>query len=139
MSMSDPISDLLTRIRNDQGAGKPEVSLQSSRVKLAIVKVLKDEGYISDFAVTKDGGKATLTIALKYHAGKPVIERLERPARVRLGAGQVVEDGGVPRALAQPFRHQRDRLCVAAFPQKRHRGEVELPGRDRERRSVRCR
>ncbi len=81
MSMSDPISDLLTRIRNGQGAGKPEVSLQSSKVKLAIVKVLKDEGYISDFTVTKDGGKATLTIALKYHAGKPVIERLERVSR----------------------------------------------------------
>ena len=81
MSMSDPISDLLTRIRNGQGAGKPEVSLQSSKVKLAIVKVLKDEGYISDFAVTKDGGKSTLTIALKYHAGKPVIERLQRVSR----------------------------------------------------------
>ena len=81
MSMSDPISDLLTRIRNGQGAGKPEVSLQSSKVKLAIVKVLKDEGYVSDFAVTKDGGKSTLTIALKYHGGKPVIERIERVSR----------------------------------------------------------
>jgi len=81
MSMTDPISDLLTRIRNGQGAGKPEVSLQSSRVKLAIVRVLKDEGYISDFAVRKDGGKLTLTVALKYHAGKPVIERLERVSR----------------------------------------------------------
>jgi small subunit ribosomal protein S8 len=81
MSMSDPISDLLTRIRNGQGAGKPEVSMQSSSVKLAIVRVLKDEGYISDFAVSKDGGKSTLTIALKYHAGKPVIERLQRVSR----------------------------------------------------------
>ena len=81
MSMTDPISDLLTRIRNGQGAGKPEVSLQSSRVKLAIVGVLKSEGYISDFAVSKDGGKSKLTIALKYHAGKPVIERLERVSR----------------------------------------------------------
>ena len=81
MSMTDPISDLLTRIRNGQGAGKAEVSLQSSRVKLAIVGVLKNEGYISDFAVSKDGGKSTLTIALKYHGGKPVIERLERVSR----------------------------------------------------------
>lgn len=81
MSMTDPISDLLTRIRNGQSAGKAEVSLQSSRVKLAIVSVLKDEGYISDFAVRKDGGKSTLTIALKYYAGKPVIERLQRVSR----------------------------------------------------------
>jgi small subunit ribosomal protein S8 len=81
MSMTDPISDLLTRIRNGQSAGKAEVSLQSSRVKLAIVGVLKDEGYVSDFAVSKDGGKSVLTIALKYHAGKPVIERLQRVSR----------------------------------------------------------
>jgi small subunit ribosomal protein S8 len=81
MSMSDPISDLLTRIRNGQGAGKAEVSLQSSRVKLAIVRVLKDEGYISDFAVRNEGGKSILTVALKYHAGKPVIERLQRVSR----------------------------------------------------------
>ena len=81
MSMTDPISDLLTRIRNGQGAGQAEVSLQSSHVKLAIVGVLKNEGYISDFAVSKDGGKSTLTIALKYHGGKPVIERLERVSR----------------------------------------------------------
>ena len=81
MSMTDPISDLLTRIRNGQGAGKAEVSLQSSRVKLAIVRVLKDEGYISDFAVRNEGGKSILTVALKYHAGKPVIERLQRVSR----------------------------------------------------------
>ncbi|MSQ92113.1 MAG: 30S ribosomal protein S8 [Gammaproteobacteria bacterium] len=81
MSMSDPISDLLTRIRNGQSAGKAEVSLQSSRVKLAILRVLKDEGYIGDFAVRKEGEKSTLTIALKYHAGKPVIERLQRVSR----------------------------------------------------------
>jgi len=81
MSMTDPIADLLTRIRNGQGAGKPEVSVQSSRVKLAIVRVLKEEGYVGDFAVRKDGGRTTLTIALKYHAGKPVIERLDRVSR----------------------------------------------------------
>ena len=81
MSMTDPIADLLTRIRNGQSAGKPEVTVQSSRVKQAIVRVLKDEGYVADFVVSKDGGRSTLTIALKYHAGKPVIERLERVSR----------------------------------------------------------
>ena len=81
MSMSDPIADLLTRIRNGQAAGKAEVSVQSSRVKEAIVRVLKDEGYLTDFVVSKDGGRKALVIALKYHAGKPVIERLERVSR----------------------------------------------------------
>jgi small subunit ribosomal protein S8 len=81
MSMTDPIADLLTRIRNGQSAGKPEISVQSSRVKQAIVRVLKDEGYVADFVVSKDGGRSTLTVALKYHAGKPVIERIERVSR----------------------------------------------------------
>ena len=81
MSMTDPIADLLTRIRNGQSAGKAEVSVQASRVKQAIVQVLKDEGYVADFAVRKDGARATLAIALKYHGGKPVIERLERVSR----------------------------------------------------------
>jgi small subunit ribosomal protein S8 len=81
MSMTDPIADLLTRIRNGQSAGKAEVSVQSSRVKQAIVRVLKDEGYITDFAVRKDGERTALVIALKYHAGRPVIERLERVSR----------------------------------------------------------
>ncbi|MGQ0385149.1 MAG: 30S ribosomal protein S8 [Gammaproteobacteria bacterium] len=86
MSMTDPIADLLTRIRNGQAAGKPEVSVQSSRVKEAIVRVLKDEGYIADYAVRKDGARATLVVALKYHQGKPVIERLERVSRPGLRA-----------------------------------------------------
>jgi small subunit ribosomal protein S8 len=86
MSMSDPIADLLTRIRNGQAAGKPEVSVQSSGVKEAIVRVLKDEGYVTDFVISKDGGRSTLVIALKYHAGKPVIERLERVSRPGLRA-----------------------------------------------------
>jgi small subunit ribosomal protein S8 len=81
MSMSDPIADLLTRIRNGQGAGKAEVSVQASRVKEAIVRVLKDEGYVADYVVSKDGERKSLVIALKYHAGKPVIERLERASR----------------------------------------------------------
>ena len=81
MSMSDPIADLLTRIRNGQAAGKAEVAVQSSRVKEAIVRVLKEEGYVADFVVSKDGERKALVIALKYHAGKPVIERLERVSR----------------------------------------------------------
>ncbi len=81
MSMTDPIADLLTRIRNAQSARKTEVSLASSRVKRAIVKVLKDEGYVSDFRVGDDAGKTTLTIELKYYEGRPVIDRLERVSR----------------------------------------------------------
>jgi small subunit ribosomal protein S8 len=81
MSMTDPIADLLTRIRNGQAAGKAEVSAQFSRLKEAIARVLKDEGFIADFAVRKDGARATLVVALKYHDGKPVIERLERVSR----------------------------------------------------------
>ena len=81
MSMTDPVSDLLTRIRNGQSAGKTQVSLDSSRIKTAIVKVLKDEGYVADFRVGNEGGKTLLTIALKYFEGKPVIDRLERVSR----------------------------------------------------------
>jgi small subunit ribosomal protein S8 len=79
--MTDPIADLLTRIRNAQRAGKPDVSAPSSRLKVAIVKVLKDEGYVSDFAVQKDGARTRLDIQLKYHEGRPVIDRLERVSR----------------------------------------------------------
>ena len=81
MSMTDPIADFLTRIRNGQRAGKPEVAVPSSRIKLALAKVLKDEGYIDDFATAGDGGKATLTLRLKYYQGRPVIDRLERVSR----------------------------------------------------------
>lgn len=78
MSMSDPIADMLTRIRNAQMVNKPEVSMPSSKVKSAIASVLKDEGYIEDFAVNSNGGKPTLTISLKYYAGSPVIETIQR-------------------------------------------------------------
>ena len=81
MSMHDPIADFLTRIRNGQAAGTAEVSVGSSKVKVAIARVLKDEGYVADFAVRQDGSKATLVVALKYHDGKPVIDRLERFSR----------------------------------------------------------
>ncbi|CAH0441419.1 30S ribosomal protein S8 [Ralstonia pseudosolanacearum] len=81
MSMSDPIADMLTRIRNAQAVEKASVVMPSSKLKVAIAKVLKDEGYIDDFAVTEQGGKASLTIGLKYYAGRPVIERLVRVSK----------------------------------------------------------
>jgi small subunit ribosomal protein S8 len=79
--MSDPIADMLTRIRNAQMVEKVTVAMPSSKVKVAIAQVLKDEGYIDDFAVKAQGAKSELNIALKYYAGRPVIERLERVSR----------------------------------------------------------
>jgi small subunit ribosomal protein S8 len=81
MSMSDPIADMLTRIRNAQLAEKLSVAMPSSRVKTSIAQVLKDEGYIEEFKVRDDDGKSTLEIALKYYAGEPVIEKIERVSR----------------------------------------------------------
>jgi small subunit ribosomal protein S8 len=81
MSMSDPIADMLTRIRNAQSVDKAVVSMPSSKLKVAIAQVLKDEGYIDGFAVRADDGKSQLDIALKYYAGRPVIERIERVSR----------------------------------------------------------
>ena len=81
MSMSDPIADMLTRIRNAQAVDKSAVKMPSSKLKIAIAQVLKDEGYIDGFVVRNDDGKAELEIALKYYAGKPVIERIERVSR----------------------------------------------------------
>ena len=81
MSMSDPIADLLTRIRNAQMVAKPTVSVPSSKVKIAITQVLQDEGYIDGFKVKTEDGKSLLEISLKYYAGRPVIERIERVSR----------------------------------------------------------
>ena len=82
MSMTDPIADLLTRIRNAQLARKPDVSVSSSKLKTALVKVLKDEGYVRDFQVSKaENNKAVLEIALKYFEGKPAIDKLDRVSR----------------------------------------------------------
>ena len=81
MSMSDPIADMLTRIRNAQTAEKTSVVMPTSKLKVSIVKVLKDEGYIEDFAVRDYGAKKFLEIGLKYYAGRPVIERIERVSR----------------------------------------------------------
>jgi small subunit ribosomal protein S8 len=81
MSMSDPISDMLTRIRNAQLVGHTEVSMPASKLKASIAQVLKDEGYIEDFALREKETKKELAIALKYYAGRPVIERLERVSK----------------------------------------------------------
>jgi len=81
MSMSDPIADMLTRIRNAQSVEKPVVSMPSSKLKVAIAQVLKDEGYIDTFEVKTEGVKSELEISLKYYAGRPVIERIERVSR----------------------------------------------------------
>jgi small subunit ribosomal protein S8 len=79
--MTDPIADMLTRIRNGQASERVSVSMPSSKVKVAIAKVLKDEGYIEDFKVLAEPPRSTLEIGLKYYAGRPVIEKLERVSR----------------------------------------------------------
>jgi small subunit ribosomal protein S8 len=81
MSMTDPIADLLTRIRNGQSARKTHVTIAASKLKTAILKVLKDEGYIADFSLSQNDGKPLLSIDLKYYEGRPVIDRLERVSR----------------------------------------------------------
>jgi small subunit ribosomal protein S8 len=81
MSMSDPIADLLTRVRNAQMAKLPTVSMPSSKMKVAIAKVLQDEGYIAGSQVDENGGKPVLNIDLKYFQGKPVIEEIKRASR----------------------------------------------------------
>ncbi|MCL6619437.1 30S ribosomal protein S8 [Thermomonas hydrothermalis] len=81
MSMTDPIADMLVRIKNAAAVGKPTVKMPSSKIKVAIANVLKEEGYIADARVIQNGAKAELEIALKYYQGKPVIELLQRVSR----------------------------------------------------------
>lgn len=81
MTMTDPIADLLTRIRNGQKAGKTHVRIPSSGIKKDILKVLQAEGYIEGFRIEDEGGKETLTIELRYHEGQPVIESLRRVSK----------------------------------------------------------
>lgn len=97
MSMSDPISDMLTRIRNAQMAEKLSVGMPSSKLKVAIAEVLKDEGYVDGFIVNKNDGKPTLQIALKYYAGRPVIERIDRVSRPGLRIYKGAEE--IPRVM----------------------------------------
>ena len=81
MSMSDPIADFLTRIRNAQMASMASVTCPSSKIKIEISKVLQDEGYISGFAVSEENGKPVINLDLKYYKGKPVIEEIKRVSR----------------------------------------------------------
>lgn len=102
--MTDPIADMLTRIRNAQRAEKLTVSMPSSRVKRGIAQVLKDEGYIEAFAETSSEGKIVLEIGLRYHEGRPVIEKIERASkpglRVYRGRGALPRvDGGLGMAV----------------------------------------
>lgn len=79
--MTDPIADMLTRIRNGQTANKVDVTMPASRVKSAIARVLKDEGYIADYQAVEEDGKAYMVVTLKYYEGKPVIEKIQRASR----------------------------------------------------------
>src|ERR1700687_3294913 len=97
MSMTDPIADMLTRIRNAQLAEKATAQMPTSKVKLAIAKVLKDEGYIEGFAVVGDEAKPQLEIALKYYAGRPVIEKIERVSKPGLRIYKNKDD--IPRVM----------------------------------------
>jgi len=95
--MSDPIADMLTRIRNAQAVEKAAVTMPSSKVKVAIAKVLKDEGYIEDFAIRGEAAKPELELQLKYYAGRPVIERIERVSKPGLRIYKGAED--LPRVM----------------------------------------
>lgn len=97
MSMSDPIADMLTRVRNAQMVEKATVAMPASKVKAAIAQVLKDEGYIDGFAVRENDGKPDLEISLRYYAGRPVIERLERVSRPGLRIYRGRDD--IPRVM----------------------------------------
>ena len=97
MSMSDPIADRLTRIRNAQAVEKASVAMPSSKVKVAIAKVLKDEGYIEDFAIRGEAGKPVLELQLKYYAGRPVIEHIERVSKPGLRIYKGAEE--LPRVM----------------------------------------
>ena len=97
MSMSDPIADMLTRIRNAQAVEKGAVTMPSSKVKVAIAQVLKDEGYIDGFAIRGEAGKPELELQPKYYAGRPVIERIERVSKPGLRVYKGAED--LPRVM----------------------------------------
>jgi small subunit ribosomal protein S8 len=97
MSMTDPVADMLTRIRNAQMAGKTSVSMPSSKIKVAIATVLKDEGYVDEFAVRENGAKPQLDISLKYYAGEPVIGRIDRVSKPGLRVYRGKDD--LPRVM----------------------------------------
>lgn len=126
MSMTDPIADMFTRIRNAHACGKTEVTMPASKLKASIAVVLKDEGFIRDFAVAANEGKPTMTIGLKYYEGQPVIARLQRVSkpglRVYRGAKQLPKvQGGLGVAIVSTSQGiMSDRAARAAG----HGGEV---------------
>jgi small subunit ribosomal protein S8 len=97
MSMTDPVADMLTRIRNAQACGKVTVAMPSSKLKGAIAQVLKDEGYIDGFVVKPNDGKPEIEIALRYYAGQPVIEKIERVSRPGLRVYRGAQD--IPKVM----------------------------------------
>ena len=97
MTMTDPISDMLTRIRNGQKARKISVSMPASNAKEAVARVLRDEGYITGYAVEGDGANKAMTVELKYFEGVPVIERIQRTSRPGLRVYRGKED--LPKVL----------------------------------------
>jgi len=120
MSMTDPIADMLTRIRNGQAAEKTRVTMPSSKLKVSIAKVLKDEGYIVDFRVVETESKSELAVELKYFDGKPVIERLQRISKPGLRIYKSKDDlpsvlGGLGVAIISTSRGiMTDRAARAA-------------------------
>lgn len=126
MSMTDPIADMLTRIRNGQKAARRTVSMPASKLKLAVARVLVEEGYLGEVSVEEDGVKRRMTIALKYHRGEPVIERISRLSRPGLrryaGAGDIPRvQGGLGVAVVSTSRGvMSDRQARA----EGHGGEV---------------
>ncbi len=126
MSMTDPIADMLTRLRNAQAARKVEVSMPGSKQKMAIARVLKDEGYIADFSLQEQDGKPVLTVTIKYYEGKPVMELIRRVStpglRIFKGYDELPKVlGGLGIAIISTSQGvMSDRAARAA----RHGGEV---------------
>lgn len=126
MSMTDPIADMLTRIRNAQAASKVQVSMPASKLKAAIAQVLREEGYIKDFAVSENDGKSELVVTLKYYQDRPVIETLQRVSRPGLRVFRGKDElprvqGGMGVAIISTSRGvMSDRAARAAG----HGGEV---------------
>lgn len=131
MSMSDPLADMITRIRNGQAAGKPEVRMPSSKLKIAVCKVLKSEGYIEDYRSTSDPVKAELVVVLKYRRGVPVIKELLRVSKagrreyrtkdclpvVLGGFGEAIlstSQGVMTARLAKKLGHGGEVLCTVS-------------------------
>ena len=126
MSMTDPISDMLTRIRNAQTARKPSVTLPSSKQKLAVAKVLEQEGYIASVTTENVDGKDAMTLELKYYQDKPVIERIERVSRPGLRIFKRVDQlpvvqGGLGVAIVSTSQGVMTNVQAKA---KGHGGEV---------------